>query len=163
MYGGISVEELKKMPFIKNPIIILFDSSYNEQRGISVAMDTIFEIVRDNKDSTFVYGTNQRFEWHVENYAYEFRIPAERLSRFSYDRRSVQQARDTFGILLSYQPKKVYIFRDNCKGQFESFINNCIDAKINVISIDCEHRISTPTKLNRRGNGSKTKFYRDIQ
>lgn len=156
----IDSTEFVKLP--TRPILILFDRNFNEDRGLKIAMDTVHELISANKDNEtyFVYGDSERLNWHVEQYAYQFRYKEGRIIPFKYSKKDGIQASKDFRTLIGYNPSVVYIFRDNPEGSYSKmFINDCVKLNVKVICINSNGEQWIDTKLSR--TNTTTKYYKE--
>ena len=146
---------------IKNPILFIFDESFEEDRGLEVVMNVVYDVISHNRDGCFVYGMKDRYDWHVENYANIFGVPSERLVHFTYDSKDRYTISRKYATLLKYCPSKLYIFRDNVKSGYTSdLVNKCIEAGIPVTSYNSDWQIETITQTSRMNKG--TKYFKEF-
>lgn len=122
----------------QHAVIIISDPSYNHKYGIDVAIDKIFETVRDNKDDKFIFGIIERLDWHVRKFAIEYRIEDKNLLNIKFkpntDKRIIQRF---IGSLIHTSPKKVIVFRDNNVADISSeLIDRCVASGIPVQTVD---------------------------
>lgn len=123
----------------KKCIAVIFDPSYVIHR-IDIPMGWIYDIVSNNKDGYIIYGGIDRLCYHVEEYAKIHKIPKERMIRvcipFNCSREFVSMEITSKWLveLLSLNPDKVYVFRDNnVIGMTSTLIRSCMSRNINVI------------------------------
>lgn len=147
---------LLSVSLIKNPIIFLYDFSFCEIRGIYAVKDTIQSVIDTNRDSCFVYDSYFRVKETVEDYAAVYRIPTERLISFEVEKESTVKINELGMLLLSYQPKKLYVFRDHENGQTAPIVNKFMAAGVDIEEITSEFTRNRVSKLAKR----KSKYYK---
>ena len=121
-----------------HPIIIISAPSFNTSSGLQLAMDKIFETVRDNSNRQFIFGIVERLDWHVFNYAKEYKVPLANLRNIRFkpdtDKRFISRA---IGDLIHTEPYKVIVFRDNNVSDIAGeLVDRCIAAGLTVVDID---------------------------
>jgi hypothetical protein len=139
----------------KKVIAILTDASFLCV-DVAVPMNVIFEVIRGNcKDTYFVYGMNNRVDWHVEEYSRVFRVPKENLIKFNYEKDPNKRhlVSTEFLSLFQYGLDKVYLFRDNLNSPDSAlFITKAISDGIDVITIDNSGKRTLLNKLSQHMN-----------
>ncbi len=147
----------------KKCIAIIFDPSYVIHR-IDIPMGFILDIILQNKNGYIIYGGIDRLCYHVEEYGKIYKIPKEQMIcicipyRCSKGFTSLELTSQWLTKILSFNPDKVYVFRDNNTiGMTTNLIRSCIDRNINVIEYNNKG-------LNRCINSSTqidiSKYYR---
>lgn len=134
-----------------HPIIIISEPSFNTTAGLAVAMDKIFETVRDSNGRQIIFGIVERLDWHVFNYAKEYRIPLDHLRNIKFeegtDKRFITRA---IGDLFHTEPSQVIVFRDNVVNSIASdLINKCSAAGQTVMDIDSYGNVNFITNETR--------------
>ena len=74
-----------------HPIIIISDPSFDTSSGLQLAMDKIFETVRDNSNRQFIFGIVERSDWHVFNYAKEYKVPLANLRNIRFNEEKIKK------------------------------------------------------------------------
>lgn len=147
---------LMSMTFIKNPIIFLYDFSFCEIRGIYAVRDTIQSVIEANQDATFVYDSFFRVKDTLEDFARIYRIPEDRLITFDVEKESSVKVNELGTLLMSYLPKKLYVFRDNDSGKTAPIVNKFMTAGVEIEEINSEFTKNKVSKLAKR----KSKYYK---
>ena len=143
----------------KKCTVIIFDPSYLIHR-IDIPMGYILDIILKNKDGYIVYGGIDKLCSHVE----EYKIPKERLIyvcipyQCSKGFISLELTSKWLTQILSMNPDKVYVFRDNNSiGLTTNLIRSCIDKNIKVM----EYNNKGLTRcLNQSTQIDVSKYYR---
>ena len=147
----------------KKCTVIIFDPSYIIHR-IDIPMGFILDIILQNKDGYIVYGGIDRLCSHVEEYGKIYKIPKERMIcvcipyQCSKGYISLEVTSQWLTQILSMNPDKVYVFRDNtASGMTTELIRSCIDKNINVM----EYNNKGLTRcLNQATQIDVSKYYR---
>jgi len=147
----------------KKCIAIIFDPSYVIHR-IDIPMAYIYDLILKNKDGYIIYGGIDRLCSHVEEYGKIFKIPKERLIclcipyRCSKGFTSLEVTSKWLNQLLSFNPDRLYIFRDNNTiGMTTGLVRSCIDKNIHITEYNNKGLVR---EINSNSTIDVSKYYR---
>lgn len=126
-----------------SPVIaLIFDSSYLIY-DVTVPIGIIHTIMNKNRDAIFIYGGMKRLCMHVEETAEHLRIDDSQLIYLcipmTMQTKFITQelASEWYTKMLSYEPDRIYVFRDNGHTNETSVLCTAANMrKIPIVQID---------------------------
>ena len=157
--------DLSKPVKPKSSIIMVFDPSFDNDYGLEFAIGQIYSVIKNNaskKEETHLFfGIQERLNWHVVENAKTFGWPPDNLHPIQKRKETdLHRVAEFLGHLVSTEPRKVLIFRDNMVSDIAHIlIDKCVAAQIPVTSYNSLGFVEPVNKVNV--SKVQKEYYRD--